>query len=320
MTRALVAALAGAVTAAAHMVSISTGEIVVESNQARYEIRVPLYEVAHVRDPERTLVSAVRFRSGGVEGRLMESRCRQDAAENALICEASYEFPAAVEAIEAASTLHQVTVPNHVHLLRATRGDTRDQAVLDLSFPRTELRFRPPTTLEIATRQSIAGALRAAGGPAQWLFLIALVIAARTRREMALLAAMLVAGEAAACAALPLTGWAPAPRFVEVACALTIAYLAVEALWLPQAGQRWLVVAVLGLFHGLYFAIFIRESEYGTGWVLGGAFLAELALLAALGWVLSRVARALAPWQPARAASAALLVTGLAWFFWRLRG
>ena len=319
MKRRLICAL-GAAPLLAHMVSISTGDLTVEGNRARYEIRMPLYEVAHVKDPERDLIGAITLRSGGEAGRAVERSCRQDAAEAALVCGARYEFDSAVDTVEVRSALHEVTAPNHVHLLRAVRGEARDQAVLDVSFPRAELRFRPPTAVEQALQQAGAGAMRIAAGPAQWLFAVALVIAARSRRELALLAGMFALGEVVACVLQPLTGWWPAPRFVEAACALTIAYLAVEALWLPKAGQRWAVVAVLGVFHGLYLALFVAQSKYAAAWVLSGAVIVELGLIAGMGWILSRVGRHLSVWQPARAASAILMAVGLGWFFLRLRG
>jgi hypothetical protein len=281
---------------------------------------MPLYEVSHVKDPARDLIRAVTVRANAETGRVAESRCQPDAAEGAMVCRIGYEFGSAVETVEVRSALHEVTAPNHVHLLRAARGQARDQAVLDVSFPRAELRFHPPTAIEEAFQQAAAGAMRVAGGPAQWLFAVALVIAARSRRELAVLTAMFVAGEALACLLQPVTGWWPAPRFVEAACALTIAYLAVESLWLPHAGQRWAVVGVLGIFHGLYFALFVSQSRYGAGWVLTGAVVVEVTLIAVLGWALSRLGRMVAEWQPARAASALLMAVGLGWFFLRLRG
>jgi hypothetical protein len=317
---AAVLAAAAALPLAAHMVSMSTGEAVIDGRLLRFEIRMPMYEVAHVKDPERNILGAMTFRSAGATPVSLDRKCREDSAQAEMVCEARYEFPSPIETLEVRSALHEITVPNHVHMIRAIKGDARDQAVLDLSFPRTELRFRPPTAFELAARPAVAGVFRAAGGAAQWLFLLALVLAARSRRELALLAAMFLAGETAAAVLQPLTGWWPAPRFVEAACALTIAYLAVEILWLPKAGQRWAVVAVLGAFHGLYFALFISESQYPAGWVMAGAISAEALLIAALGLLLSRINRALENWQPVRAAAVALMAAGLGWFFLRLRG
>ncbi|MEK7409513.1 MAG: HupE/UreJ family protein [Acidobacteriota bacterium] len=301
---------------AAHMVSMSTGEVRVTGNRARYELRMPLYEIAHVRNPERALVAQVRFRGA----RLVEVSCREDATEGAYYCSATYEFPAPVEQLEVECTLHAVTVPNHVHLMRAVRGNKTDQAVFDLSFPTATIRFEPPTAWETALTQLLSGALRAAGGAAQLLFLASLALAARSRRELAALAAMFLAGESISCLAVLAAGWQPAPRFVEAAAALTIAYLAVEILLLPRAGQRWLVLGVLGAFHGLYFALFVRTSEYHAAYVLGGAALAGAALIALFAMVFARLRTLLAALRPVQVSAAALLVVGLGWFFLRVRG
>ena len=304
---------------AAHMVSISTGEIRVDGTRATYEIRMPLFEIQHMQDPTKALLGGMRFRAGNVEATRLEGACKKEDSENALICRSAFEFPVPVDTLEAVSTLHEVTVPQHVHLLRAVRGDFTDQAVMDLSFPRAQIRFLPPTLFEKVVQQVVSGALRAGTGAAQLLFVAALVLAARSRKELLSLAAMFVAGEVVACVAMPLTSWQPAPRFVEAAAALTIAYLAVEILLLPEAGQRWLVVGVLGVFHGLYFGLFIQSSGFSNGWVLAGVALAEAALIGGMAWAMSRVGRALERWKPVRAASALLLVVGLGWFFVRLR-
>jgi hypothetical protein len=302
------------------MVSMSSGEIRVEGARGRYEFRVPLYEVAHVTDPERTLLEAIQFSSAGQPARRTEAKCQRDANENALVCVAMYEFAGPVDVLHAVSSFHKATVPNHVHLLRAVKGDVTDQAVLDLSFPQADIRFQPPTTGELAWQHSGAGAMRALGGLAQWLFVAALVLAARSRRELLQLSATFFAGELAAALIVPQTNWQPAPAFVEAAAALTVAYLAVEILAFPAAGQRWLVVFVLGAFHGLYFAIFTAASGYNPGWVMLGAVIAEAMQIGATAFLFSRLARPLEALHPVRVAAALLMVTGLAWFALRLKG
>jgi len=306
-------------TLLAHMVSMSSGEVRVEGARARYELRVPLYEVAHVKDPERTLLDSITFSSAGVPARRTEAKCREEKSEDALICIAVYEFAAAVEVLTAQSRLHTALVANHVHLLRAMHGEVTDQALLDLSFPKADIRFRPPTSFELAAQHAGAGALRVLGSLAQWLFMAALVLAARSRREFFILVAMFCVGEVAA-SIVPQTNWSPAPAFIEAASALTIAYLAVEILLFPEAGQRWLVVAVLGAFHGLYFAMFTTTGNLRIGWVIAGVLAAELPVLVAMAWLFSRLARPLEALRPVRAAAAVLMATGLVWFAMRLKG
>ncbi len=305
--------------AMAHMVSMSTGEARIEGRRMRFELRMPLYEVAHVREPARALIEALKFSSRGEAGKRTESRCREISAEGAYRCEAVYEFPEPVERLAVESSLPSITVSNHVHLLRATRDRASDQAVLDFSFPRADLRFRPPTPAEAAIEQVIAGALRAAGGAAPLLFLASLVLAARGRRELLAIGGAFLLAEILSCTVAPYTGWRPAPRFVEAAAALTIAYLAVEILLLPQAGHRAIVVGVLGLFHGLYYSLFVTGSGYRAGWVLAGVTIADVALIGLLAWLLARVRRLAGSVPVVQALAGVLLAVGLAWFFVRLR-
>jgi hypothetical protein len=186
---------------------------------------------------------------------------RADAARGVYVCTADYEFAAPVDRLDVECAFHAVTVPNHVHLLRAQMGGKWDQAVFDLSFPRATLRFRPPTPAEIVATEAGAGFIRALGGLVQVLFL----------------------------------------------AALTVAYLAVEILFLPRAGARWLVAGVLGGFHGLYFHFFVQTTGYRPGLVLAGAAAAELIAIAILAL------------RPLQVSASALLVFGMVWFFLRLR-
>jgi hypothetical protein len=224
-----------------------------------------------------------------------------------------------VETVEVECTLASVTVPNHVHLLRAYRGDKTDQAVFDLSYTQAEIRFLPPTAFETATREISAGFMRAAGGLAPLLFLVSLALAARSRRELMALTASFVAAETLACAIAPRIAVSLSPRFIEAAAALTIAYLAFEIILLPQSGMRWLVVAVLGLFHGAYFAAFLTESGYHFATFLSGVIMCELLLIALFAFLLDRLVRLAFLRRAVPVAASLLLAIGVGWFFLRLR-
>ena len=303
----------------AHVMSMSSGDLTIRGAQAHYEFRLPLYEVPHVPNPEQSLFAHIVFSSGGRAARLLKSSCQPDAPSASFICIADYEFTAPVDALDVDCTFPAVTVPNHVHLLRADNGGKHDQALFDISFPHATLRFRPPTALETAVTEMGGGSMRALGGLVQILFLASLVLAARTRRELLLLAAMFLTGQIAAALIVPMTNWQPPARFVEAAAALTIAYLAVEILLLPKAGMRWLILAVLGAFHGLYFALFLRTTGFSPAYVLTGAALAEIAFIALCAIVFSFLSRRLAVLKPVPVSATALLAIGLVWFFLRLR-
>jgi hypothetical protein len=137
--------------------------------------------------------------------------------------------------------------------------------------------------------------------------LLILILAARSGREAVVLAAMYLAGEWMMRPLAPRIPWTLSPRFIEAAMALTVAYLALEILTLPNAGKRWAVVLVLGLFHGLYFASF--PAAY-----LGGASLVQLVLIGGLSWVTLRYAGS----GVRRVGAMLLLCAGLVWFGVRL--
>lgn len=304
----------------AHVVSMSSGDFTINDTRGHYELRMPLYEMVHVPSPERTLLEHVRFSSGGRDARLMSSSCQADEAKQLYVCLADYEFAAPVDRLDVDCTFAAITVPTHVHLLRAVLGDKNDQGLFDSSFTHATLRFRPPTPAEVAATEAGAGFMRALGGPVQIVFLAALALAARSRRELLWLTGMFLAGQIASVVVVPHTTWLPAPRFVEAAAALTIAYLAVEILLFPEAGARWLVAGVLGAFHGLYLMLFVMTSGYRAGFVLTGAGIAEVVTIAILALAFSRLGRWTRALRPLQVSASALLVFGMVWFFVRLRG
>lgn len=278
---------------------MSTGELRVDGPTAVYELRMPMYEVAHIANPS-TLIDHIRFG----DAQRTRVKCQEENGE--YVCIANYEFPRLLNRLDVECTFFQITVPNHVHILTAIQGPFRDQAVFDQSFPRAEIRFRPPSRFEIVARELGYGFWHAIATPAV-LFLFALVLAARSARETAILAVMYLAGEWIMRLIAPRIPWPLSPRFIEAAIALTIAYLALEILLLPKAANRWVVVLVLGLFHGLYFAAF--PATY-----LIAAAIFQVAAIAILAWCALRFA------TPAirRVSTVALLAVSAAWFAWRL--
>ena len=308
--------LALAPSAAAHVMSMSSGDLTLNGARGHYELRMPLYEIAHVRNPERTLLDHVQF-SGA---QMVSSTCHSDTVHDAYLCSADYDFGTPVDRIEVECTLASVTVPNHVHLLRAEMGGKRDEAVFELGFTRATLRFRPPTAFETAITQSGAGALGALGGAVQILFLAALVIAARSRRELLAITITFLFGQMVSVFIMPHLTWQPPSRFVEAAMALAIAYLAVEILLLPAAGSRWLVTLVLGVFHGMYFHLFLLSTGYSPALVMAGAAIVQIVVVALFAFLFSRVLKVAKRLRPVQLSASALLLFGMAWFFVRLRG
>ena len=316
---ALLVAAAFASSLSAHVMSMSNGELEVSGNTASFELRMPIYEIVHLENPEPALLDAVRLYSRGEEGERVGGSCESQEKDGWYICRSQFEFPEPVDVLDVECTLAGATVPNHVHVLRARRGEVREQAVFDFTFTRSTINFVPPTATEVAFAEIWAGLARVLGGPIQILFVLALVLAARSRKELLWLAVAFLVAESVSAVVVNAKFWEPPPRFVEAAAALTLAYLAVEILMLPQAGYRWMVAAGMGVFHGFYFGSFLQQSQMDSLFVLSGVALGEGLLLLVfallLGWLKS-VAAAL---KPVQVGAGLLFVIGMAWFILRMR-
>jgi hypothetical protein len=281
----------------AHVVSMSNGELQVHGRSATYELRMPMYEMAHVTHPETELLDQITFEGA----HRTSSQCGEK--QGTYICRADYEFDRLVpDKIEVECTLFRVTVPNHVHLLYAVQGPNSDQAVFDQSFRQVEVRFHPPSRAELIAKAAAAGIARLFKSVSGLLFLAVLVLAARNTREMGILTVAFLAAEWMARPLAPRIPLSFSPEFLEALLALTAAYLAAEILFLPDSQARWAVVPILGLAHGLAFAAF--PPSYLTA--------AEIvqAILLCLLWLAAR--KMPIPWR--RPVAGVLLISGLGWF------
>jgi len=288
-------------SAFAHVVSMSSGELHVDGRTATYELRIPMYEVAHVSNPETALLDHVKFEGA----QRTSSLCMEQ--DGAYVCRATYEFEQPVpDKIAAECTLFEVTVPNHVHLLYAVQGTNSDQEVFDQSFRNVEVRFHPPSRPELIAKDAAAGIVRLFKSVSGLLFLAVLVLAARSAREAGILTMAFLAGEWLARPLSPHIPLAFSPGFLEAVLALTVAYLAAEVVFLPESRARWMVVPVLGLAHGLAFAPF-PPLYLTAAQIVQAVFIVTLWLFARkmpLGW--------------RRPGAGVLLIAGIGWFAWNL--
>jgi hydrogenase/urease accessory protein HupE len=120
--------------------------------------------------------------------------------------------------------------------------------------------------------------------------------------------------------------WAPSPRFIEPAIALSIAYIGVENWVVRDARGRWRITLPFGLVHGFGFAGALREialprDQMATA-VFGfnlGVEIGQLAVLAVFLPVVLAL-RKTAMWQRVgmRASALAIALTGFVWFVARL--
>jgi hypothetical protein len=296
MRRLLLPILLGG-SAFGHVVSMSNGELRVNGLTATYELRIPMYEVAHVANPGTALLDQVKFEGA----RRTSSKCQEQ--DGTYLCRADYEFDHPVpDKIEVECTLFEVTVPNHVHLLYAVQGPNSDQVVFDQNVQQAEVRFHPPSRAEEVAKAGAAGVGRLFKSVSGLLFLVVLVLAARNIREMGILTITFLAAEWLARPLSPRIPISFSPEFLEAVLALTVAYLAAEIVFLPESRARWAVVPVLGIAHGLSFSAF--PPAY-----LAAAAITQAVLLGVL-WSIAR--KMPLAWR--RPAAGVMLVAGIGWF------
>ena len=317
---AVVGTLAGtasipcAIPAAAHVLSVSQGRLRVAGQAVQYELRMPLSEIPEGENPQATLLGAFDVFSDGQAGTLADQECREDAGQGLYICKAEYRFPAPPAKVSVRCEFPSVTVPHHMHILLSGEGDSARQTVFDITSRESDIRFVPPTLGEVVATNLGAGSRKAITSPELLLFLVALALAARIRREFFLCAGAFLCAQAAVAAAAGTLGWVPPMRFLEAAAALTVAYLASEILFLPDAKYRWVVCGSMGCFHGLFLAAFLTATGMKAPYFLSGAISTEALIVTAAGAVRLRLVSR----RPEQLAAILLLVVGLAWFGLRL--
>ncbi len=315
----------------AHVVSMSTGELRIDGPLADYELRIPMVEVAQMANPS-SILDYIHFEGG----HRTSAKCADE--DGTYVCHASYEFPYLVpDRLGVECRFFEATVPNHVHWLHAVRGANSDQEVFDQAFPNSELRFRPPSRIETFLREFGLGVLRAGRNWIGLLFLLGLAVAipagakigtarsvhaarkgadastsdgalgqSRLSRFSVLPFAFFLMGEGCAILIGPRIPWPLAPRFLEAAMALTVAYLAVEILMAAEGKSLAWVVLVLGLFHGLSVSGFPLPYSVAAG-------VLQIAIFLICAWVVRWVAIS---WR--RGIAWGLLVVGLGGFLFRI--
>lgn len=314
-----VAAAVGAtwvLTANAHVLSVSQGSLSLEGLSARYELRMPVTEVPDAPDHQQMLLGALRVWTGESEGSREDGTCSEDPGQQVLVCRTAFHFKEPPSTVTVRCDLPSVTVPHHVHILRSGTGEVARQTVFDITVREAEIRFVPPTWVETTLMEFGAGVRRAVTSPELILFLLGLALAGRKADELVWCVGAFLAAQAVVALSGSLIGWRLPGGFLEAAAALTVAYVASEVLFLPDAKNRWLVCGAMGCFHGLFLGAFVSTAQMNPGLVLPGTLAVELLLAGILGAVRLRLVSG----RPEQLMALLLLVLGLGWFALRVIG
>jgi hypothetical protein len=121
-------------------------------------------------------------------------------------------------------------------------------------------------------------------------------------------------------------GWVSLPsKWVEVGIALTIAYVAVENLWVQKAEHRWKLTFLFGLVHGFGFANVLRDLGLPPSGLVAsllafniGVELGQVAIVAVLFPLILWLSRQSFQRQAVRAVSAFIFLFGAGWAIERI--
>ena len=345
----VLAAVAPERSALAHAVGVSSGEYRLDGNvvygdlgmadrelarllpaiDTNHDGSIDAEELAAGRDAVvRAVAAGVTVQADGKACPGSVDRAWVSEEDNGAVFQVRYTCAAAPGRLTLAMPMLDGLAPGHRHMARLFRAGKPEVAVLD--------RAHATWTLGGAGASSGAGGIawsmlklgveHILTGWDHLLFLLGLIlIGGRPRALVAVVSAFTLA-HSITLALAALSVFAPSPRFVEPAIALSIAYVGIENLFLEDARKRWRITFAFGLVHGFGFAGALREIALPHGQVPValvsfnlGVEIGQLAVLA-VALPLTLAARN-APWfgdRGAKALSVAIAVAGGALFVLRL--
>lgn len=184
-----------------------------------------------------------------------------------------FEAPADLEVLVVESQLFHETNPWHQDF---TTLAWNDDAPVHHTFEGSETRWRfEPAHVRRAGVFGVflrLGVEHILGGFDHQAFLLALLVASRRVRSLVgVVTAFTVAHSITL--GIAALGWVHVPsRFVELAIALSIAYVACDNLLRRAARDPWLEAFAFGLLHGLGFAGFLGEALRGESLIVTALF------------------------------------------------
>lgn len=208
----------------------------------------------------------------------------------------------------------------------AHRGETSFDLTVEPKAPAT---MTPGST---ESRRGYAWALFVLGvehiltGYDHLLFLLALVLIGGRARALVATVTAFTLGHSASLALATLGTFAPSPRIIEPAIALSIAYVGIENLFVVRPAARWRITLPFGFVHGFGFAGVLRDLDLPRAKVpLALAMFnvgVEAGQIAILAILLPLIFYALqSDWfrdRGVRWASGSIAIAGFVWFVARL--
>jgi hypothetical protein len=249
-------------------------------------------------------------------------------AEGGVVFQVHFTCAEAPRRLTLAAPILGELAPGHRHMARIFRAGKAYVDVLDrahASWTLDEARA-PASAATLAWSMLKLGVEHILTGADHLVFLFGLILVGGRVRSIALAVTAFTVAHSITLALAALSIFAPSPRLVEPAIALSIAYVGVENFFVTDARRRWRITFPFGLIHGFGFASALREIALPRAQVpvalvsfnLG----VELGQLGVLAIVLPLVLAARrAPWfgdRGVKIASLAIAIGGAVLFVVRL--
>jgi hypothetical protein len=151
--------------------------------------------------------------------------------------------------------------PGHRHMARLFRAGKAQVKVLDRTHATWELGVGSPTSSGLAMAWSMLklGIEHILTGADHLVFLLGLILVGGSLRSLVGVVSAFTLAHSITLALAAFSIFAPSPRLVEPAIALSIAYVGIENLFVTDASKRWRITFPFGLIHGFGFAGALRE-------------------------------------------------------------
>jgi hydrogenase/urease accessory protein HupE len=270
-----------------------------------------------------------RARMLGAAGSGCAGRALQLAGKgDHVVIEAAWSCPPISGPLTYEATLFHDIDPAARHMLTVA-GDVRRMALLGVGNPRTQLAHTQAALGEVLLHYLVAGVEHIAIGYDHIAFLLAVIAWGRTAWPLiGVVTAFTVAHSITL--TLAVLGLVHVPsRFVELAIALSVVYVAAENFVVRDLRRRAWIALAFGLIHGLGFAAVLRDyglpqealvpalAAFNAGVELGQVGIV-LAALVAVRFVERHGATPAPNPRLVHAISAAVLLLGLVWTVQRI--
>lgn len=181
--------------------------------------------------------------------------------EGGVVFQVRYTCPEVPGRLTLAAPILDALAPGHRHMARVFRSGKAQIKVLDRAHATWTLGEAGPASSAAGMAWSMLklGVEHILTGADHLVFLLGLILVGGRLRSLVGVVTAFTLAHSITLALAALSVFAPSPRLVEPAIALSIAYVGFENLFVKDASRRWRITFPFGLVHGFGFAGALRE-------------------------------------------------------------